>query len=76
MTYADLTYAFAHAKIKKLIFYFNILALTGHIGIIFHHFKFFTDSANQFSKSFIHVVFRKNPGIEPSYEFKLWPHPL
>ena len=26
-------YAFAHAKVKKLIFYFKIQELTGHIGI-------------------------------------------
>ena len=43
--------------------YFKILELTGHIGFIFKHFQFSTDSANQFLKSFIYVEFRKNPEI-------------
>ena len=59
------TYAYIHAKVSKLIFYVKILELTGHIGIIFHHFEFSTNSANQFLKTSIHVEFRKNPGIEP-----------
>ena len=37
--------------------------LTGHIGIICDHFKFFTDKANHFFKIFIHFEFRKIPEL-------------
>ena len=52
------------------MFYFKILELIGHIGIIFHHFEFSTDSDHQFLKTPIHVEFRKNPEIEPIYDKK------
>ena len=39
-----------------------------HIGIIFHHFYFSTDSTNQFFQTSIHVEFRKNPRIDPIYD--------
>ena len=58
-------HAFAHAKVSKLIFYFISLVLTGHIGIIFDHFKFSTDSFKRFLSIFIPVEFRKNLGTEP-----------
>ena len=61
------TYGFAHANVKKSIFYFIILELIGHIGIIFHHFQYSTNSSYQFTKTFIHVEVRKNPGIEPIF---------
>ena len=61
------TYAFAHAKVSNLIFYFKFLKLIGHISIIFLDFEFPTDSAKQFLKTSIHVEFQKNPGIDPTY---------
>ena len=45
-----------------------ILFLQATISIIFHHFLFSTDSANQFLKTSIQVEFAKNPGIEPMYK--------
>ena len=44
-------------KFKKMVFYFKILKLRGHICIIFHRFQFSSNSANQFLKTSIHVEF-------------------